>query len=194
MKLWNPLDCGPVASVRVLSRMMCINTYLSFVLHQFWRVRILETWCTVTEFLQEAASPWARRYSLSATKATYCLETACLPATTEIRPLRSGARGCPSVSVSPINHPQCVTVALIVKILPLNINFCQAQVCDSISDAFSWEVRAVQKPWRSLHQYAEFWKGLLPSRRDADLLLSPWLWAAGRGHHLLYPWAPFTME
>lgn len=61
---------------------------------------------TVTEFSQEAASPWAQRCSLSATKATYCLETACWPATTEIRPIRSGARGCPSVSVSPINHPQ----------------------------------------------------------------------------------------
>lgn len=80
------------------------------------------------------------------------------------------------------------------KIIPLNIEFCQAQVCDSISDAFSWEVWAVQKPWCGLHQYAELWKGLLPSRRNADLLLSPWLRAAGWGHHLLYPWAPFTVE
>lgn len=69
-----------------------------------------------------------------------------------------------------------------------------AGVGDSVCGPFSGEVRAVQEPRRRLHQHAELWEGLLPSRGDADLLLPPWLRAAGWGHHLLYPWAPFTVE
>lgn len=58
----------------------------------------------------------------------------------------------------------------------------------------SWEVWAMPEPRRSLHQHAEHWKGFLPGRGDAELLLPAWLRAAGPGHHLLHPWAPVTVE
>lgn len=84
-----------------------------------------------------------------------------------------------------------VSVFLLLKKMPNNI-FCDV-LYDNVPP-LSWKVRAMQEPWRSLHQCAELWKGLLPSRRGADFLLPLWLRAAGWSHHLLYPWAPVTVE
>lgn len=95
--------------------------------------------------------------------------------------------------------PKCVRKSHSILSVQLTVKeiarfFARLRCVTAFSDAFSREIRAVQKPWRCLHQYAELWKGLLPSRGDTDLLLSSWIWAAGGGHHLLYPRAPFTVE
>lgn len=89
--------------------------------------------------------------------------------------------------------PKCVRKSS-SAVIRMFVGLGHARDRDSVCGPFSWEVRAVQEPRRSLHQHAELWEGLLPSRGDADLLLPPWLPAAGWGHHLLYPWAPFPVE
>lgn len=71
-----------------------------FLLDQFLRVRTPGMLSTVTRCSRAAASPSAPPCSSSATKATSCPVAACSPATTETPPRPSGARGCPSVSVS----------------------------------------------------------------------------------------------
>lgn len=67
---------------------------------QLWHVKTLGMWSTVKRCSRETASPLDRRYVSSVIKATSCPATASSPATTEIQLHPSGARGCPSVSVS----------------------------------------------------------------------------------------------
>ena len=71
---------------------------------QLWRVGILEMWSTVVKWSQAVAWSLGPRCSSSVTKATSCPATASSPATTETQPRPSGARGCPSVSVSHTSH------------------------------------------------------------------------------------------
>lgn len=88
--------------------------------------------------------------------------------------------------------PKCVRKSRAVNRLS---TVSSEHVVDYVPRCFcSWKVRAVQEPRSGLHKHAELRKGLLPSRGDFNFLLSLWLRAAGRGHHLLCPWTPVAVE